>query len=93
MSTVAIDPLFHHHIHRTSLKPIPKFQLISKKPPPFHLICARTPDFRFNGASLCSRYFKPPKALSSAGAAVVETSESSNVTFRETFELERVRKV
>ncbi|KAL0327196.1 UNVERIFIED_CONTAM: Alpha-amylase 3, chloroplastic [Sesamum angustifolium] len=96
MSTVATDSLLHHHhhIHRASLRSIPKFQLISKKPPPFQLICSQAPDSRFNnGASLCYRYSQLPRALSSTGAAVVETSESSGITFSETFELNRTEKV
>ncbi|PIN17014.1 Alpha-amylase [Handroanthus impetiginosus] len=89
MATVTMGPLFHH---RTSLKPIPKFQLISTKPPPFHLNCTLTPSSPFNGA-IFSRYFKASKAVSSTGAAVVETLESSNVTFSENFKLERAQKV
>ncbi|KAL0296925.1 UNVERIFIED_CONTAM: Alpha-amylase 3, chloroplastic [Sesamum radiatum] len=97
MSTVATDSLLllhhHHHIHRASLRSIPKFQLISKKLPPFHLICSQASDSRFNnGASLCYRYPQLPRALSSTGAAVVETSESSVITFSETFELNRTEK-
>ncbi|KAL0408668.1 UNVERIFIED_CONTAM: Alpha-amylase 3, chloroplastic [Sesamum radiatum] len=97
MSTVATDSLFHHHhrhhIHRASLRSIPKFQLISKKPPPFHLVCSQASDSRFNNcASLCYRYSELPRALSSTGAAVVETSESSGITFSETFELNRTEK-
>ncbi|KAL0447072.1 UNVERIFIED_CONTAM: Alpha-amylase 3, chloroplastic [Sesamum latifolium] len=97
MSTVATDSLFHHHrhhIHRASLRSIPKFQLISKKSPPFHLICSQASDSRFNnGASLCYRYSELPRALTSTAAAVVETSESSGITFSETFELNRTEKV
>ncbi|KAG8383112.1 hypothetical protein BUALT_Bualt05G0150900 [Buddleja alternifolia] len=88
MSTITIDTLFHHRrrhghrqIHRSSLTPITKFQLISKAPQPFHLICAQTPN---------TRYFQPLKAL---GSAIVETSESSIITFSETFQLKRTEKV
>ncbi|KAG8383113.1 hypothetical protein BUALT_Bualt05G0151000 [Buddleja alternifolia] len=50
----------------------------------------KTPNTHSNGATLCSRYFQPPKALSSA---IVETSESSIITFGETFQLKRTEKV
>ncbi|KAG8366299.1 hypothetical protein BUALT_Bualt17G0061900 [Buddleja alternifolia] len=87
MSAITADPLFllHHHRHRrrtTSLRPIPTFNHIVNKPPPFILNCTET----------SSRHFRPPKALISDGA-VVETSESSEVTFRDTFILKRPEKV
>ncbi|KAI3467396.1 hypothetical protein Pfo_024059 [Paulownia fortunei] len=95
MSVVTTDPLFlhhhHHHHHRsTSFKPVRRFQLISKKAPPFIPNCTQTPNRRTN---ICSRHFYPPKALSSSGASVVETSESSNVTLSETFHLKRPEKL
>ncbi|EYU22438.1 hypothetical protein ABFS82_05G010800 [Erythranthe guttata] len=94
MSAVATELLFHHRVHRISPKLIPKFHLISRKSPTFNLICdTTTTDRRFVGTGLCSRYYKPLKAVSSAGAAVLETSESSTITFSETFQLERVEKV
>lgn len=88
MSTVATELLLHHRIHRNSLRPIPK--IIPKRSPPFHLICAKTPDCRLVGTSLSFRNIKP---LSATGAAVVETSESPSITFSETFKLERLEKV
>ncbi|KAK6139275.1 hypothetical protein DH2020_026980 [Rehmannia glutinosa] len=56
----------------------------------FNPNCTRTRNRR---ANIFSRHFYIPKALSSSGATVVETSESSNVTFSETFHLKRPEKL
>ncbi|KAK6160020.1 hypothetical protein DH2020_003401 [Rehmannia glutinosa] len=90
MSVVTADPLFLHHHTCTTFKPVQKFQFISKKLQPFNPNCTRTRNRR---ANICSRHFYIPKALSSSGATVVETSESSNVTFSETFHLKRPEKL
>ncbi|XP_073269972.1 alpha-amylase 3, chloroplastic isoform X2 [Primulina huaijiensis] len=100
MSTVSTAPFLHHHgrcnllrRHRPYLKPILKGQLLSKKPPPFQLNYTQTSKSRFNGACFCSSRFDPAQALNPSGAAIVETSESSIITFTETFHLRRPEKV
>lgn len=99
MSVVTTDSLFilHHHGHRhrrrrssNYFKPVEKLQLGSKKPLSFNQSCTQTPNGRANARS---RRYCPPKALSSTGAAVVETSDPSNVTFCGTFDLKRREKV
>ncbi|GFP86154.1 alpha-amylase 3 chloroplastic [Phtheirospermum japonicum] len=94
MSVVSTDPIFllhRHHHNRSPFKPLPKLQFISKNIIRFSLNCNRTPNRRVN---VCSRHFCAPKALSSFGATVVETSsESSNITFSETLELKRPEKL
>ncbi|KAK4402929.1 Alpha-amylase 3, chloroplastic [Sesamum angolense] len=94
MSVVTTDPRFlllhHHHRRATCFKPVPKLQLVSQRRLPFHLNCRQTPNSRGN---VGTRHSCPLNALSSSGSAVVETSESSDVTFRETFRLQRPEKL
>ncbi|KAL2484604.1 Alpha-amylase 3 [Abeliophyllum distichum] len=99
MSTAVITPLFRHpHRYGGGYRPTPKFHLNSRKARPFYLNYTQSSRLMFNGAcSLSSRHFKPAKALclraSSTDIAVVETSESSDVLFSETFQLKRPEKV
>ncbi|XP_042052904.1 alpha-amylase 3, chloroplastic-like isoform X2 [Salvia splendens] len=96
MSVVTADSLFnlhhrHHRRHNTFFKPVQKLQLVSEKPISFNRNCAHTPNRRAN--FLSRRHYCPPKALSSSGTAVVETSEATDVTFSETFDLKRREKL
>ncbi|KAL6567729.1 Alpha-amylase A type-3 [Orobanche gracilis] len=86
MSLVSTDPILHHHHHhnRRTFKPVHKFQFIPKRLLPLSLNCTRNPN---------RRHFCIPKALSSSGDAVVETSESLYVTFSKTFQLKRHEKL
>ncbi|KAL6562547.1 hypothetical protein OROGR_003554 [Orobanche gracilis] len=94
MSIVSTGPIHlrhhHHHHNRRTFKPVYKFQCIHKRLLPLSLNCTRTQNRRANA---CSRHFCIPKALSSSGDTVVETSESSNVTFSKTFDLKRHEKL
>ncbi|XAR65154.1 Alpha-amylase [Bertholletia excelsa] len=88
MSAVALEPLLHH-CRREHPEIRPNF----KKAKAFSLTCA--PRQIFYGASSCS--FRPFRALpvraSSVDAALVETFESTDVVFKETFPLKRTEKV
>ncbi|KAL8518790.1 hypothetical protein ACS0TY_009955 [Phlomoides rotata] len=91
MSVVTTDPIFLlYHRRRATFNSPPIFRLNSKNPPLFIQNCTPTPNRR---ASICSRHFCPPKAVSSSDTAVVETSESSSVTFSETFPLKGAEKL
>ncbi|CAI9779330.1 unnamed protein product [Fraxinus pennsylvanica] len=96
MSIAVSRPLFRHP-HRQGGAHRPTY-LNSSMARPFYLNYTQSPRPIFNDAcSLSSRHFKPAKALSlrasSIDTAVVETSESSDVVFSETFQLKRSEKV
>ncbi|XP_051145899.1 alpha-amylase 3, chloroplastic isoform X2 [Andrographis paniculata] len=77
----------HHRRRRAILRPVQTLHLASKKPTPFHLTCRSATNGRGNVCFLNST------AIRSSGATAVETSESSEVTFSETFDLKRAEKL
>ncbi|CAA3022656.1 alpha-amylase 3, chloroplastic [Olea europaea subsp. europaea] len=96
MSIAVIRPLFRQP-HRLGGGHRPAY-LNSSMARSFYLNYAYSPRPIFNDAcSLSSHHFKPAKALSlrtsSIDTAVVETSESSDFVFSETFQLKRPQKV
>ncbi|KAJ8547868.1 hypothetical protein K7X08_021104 [Anisodus acutangulus] len=84
MSTVTLEPLVGHYLRRS-----PKLYQNSKRNPHFSLNYSR----RRNFISNATLRFSGRRALliraSATDAAVIETSEQSNVVFTETFSLKR----
>ncbi|XP_031402932.1 alpha-amylase 3, chloroplastic isoform X2 [Punica granatum] len=81
MSTVSIEPLIHHH-----QREIRRFRFKSSAFGPAPLSCR--PKSRCDGGRLCS-FKSPRRALAVVrAAAVVETFDTTDVVFRETFPLE-----
>ncbi|KAG2702261.1 hypothetical protein I3760_06G081800 [Carya illinoinensis] len=91
MSTVSIEPLLHHYV-RGGVKYGPK----SKTFKPCYFNCSPNRKLLFHAPSFCN--FRPSsfhalRASSSTDTALVETLESADVFFKETFPLNRVETV
>ncbi|KAB1207337.1 Alpha-amylase 3, chloroplastic [Morella rubra] len=87
MSTVSIEPLLHHSV-RENVRCGPKYKAFKR----CSLNCSPNHKLNFSARSFCN--FRPPKAYALRTSAatdttLVETVESTDVFFRETFPLKR----
>ncbi|XP_062160877.1 alpha-amylase 3, chloroplastic-like isoform X3 [Alnus glutinosa] len=88
MSTVNIEPMLHQ-CHRES----PRYGLKSKAFKPRYLNCSTNHKLVFQARSFCN--FRPTKvhALRASSTALVETVESADPFFKETFPLKQTKTV